>query len=217
MVTAAVLLLTPLQLTGAISAPLTGRIGPRLGWRRIVVTGAIANFTIFALATVVRHHEWFLVAAPAALGMTYGGFMLTGLDGLAVTTAPKDWPGSLSGLNGACFGIGASLGIALASAVITAGSDANGVTEAGYRNAMLVALALLAVGVVTALLIRRPERRAGRGSGTSRAWSSPDRCSATTDVITVVTTEDAARAPWASPVRPTPRASWDRDPSILVP
>ncbi|SDN24150.1 hypothetical protein [Streptomyces wuyuanensis] len=40
--------------------------------------------------------------------------------------------------------------------MITAGSDANGVTEAGYRNAMSVALALLAVGVVTSLLIRRP-------------------------------------------------------------
>ncbi|MFG2755393.1 hypothetical protein [Streptomyces wuyuanensis] len=69
--------------------------------------------------------------ALAALGVMYGGFVLTGLNGLAVTTAPKDKPGFLSGLNGACFGIGASLGIALASAMITAGSDANGVTEAG--------------------------------------------------------------------------------------
>ncbi|MDI9882985.1 MFS transporter [Streptomyces sp. HNM0645] len=156
-VTAAVLFLTPIQLIGVVSAPLTGRIGPRLGWRRVVVTGAIANFTIFVFATVFLHNEWFLVAALAALGVTYGGFMLTGLNGLAVTTAPRDKPGSLSGLNGACFGIGASLGIALASAMITAGSDANGVTEAGYRNAMFAALALLAVGVVTALLIRRPE------------------------------------------------------------
>ncbi|MFG3307884.1 hypothetical protein [Streptomyces wuyuanensis] len=69
-----------------------------------------------------------LARALAALGVMYGGFVLTGL---AVATAPKDKPGFLSGLNGACFGIGASLGIALASAMITAGSDANGVTEAG--------------------------------------------------------------------------------------
>ncbi len=88
--------------------PLTGRLGPRVGWRRIVVAGAAANFVIFAVATVFLHHEWVLVAALAALGVTYGGFMLTGLNGLAVTTAPKDKPGSLSGLNGACFGIGAS-------------------------------------------------------------------------------------------------------------
>ncbi|MFJ9801515.1 hypothetical protein [Streptomyces wuyuanensis] len=66
--------------------------------------------------------------------MTYGGFTLTGLTGRADTTALPEEPGSLSGLNGACFGTGAWLGIALASAVITAGSDANGVT--GHRNAM---------------------------------------------------------------------------------
>ncbi|MEU3301657.1 MFS transporter [Streptomyces sp. NPDC006678] len=166
-VTAAVLFLTPIQLIGVISAPLTGRLGPKFGWRTIVVTGAVANFVIFVFATLFLHNEWVLVATLAALGVTYGGFMLTGLNGLAVTTAPKDKPGSLSGLNGACFGIGASLGIALASAMITAGSDAHGVTGAGYRNAMFVALALLAVGVVTALLIQRPdpEERAGSGKG----------------------------------------------------
>jgi predicted MFS family arabinose efflux permease len=155
-VTSAILFLTPIQLIGVVSAPLTGRLGPRIGWRRIVVTGAVANFAIFLVATLFLHNEWVLVATLAALGVTYGGFMLTGLNGLAVTTAPKDKPGSLSGLNGACFGIGASLGIALASAMITAGSDAGGVTEAGYQNAMYTALALLAVGVVTSLLIQRP-------------------------------------------------------------
>ncbi|WP_406863956.1 MFS transporter [Streptomyces sp. HUAS MG47] len=156
-VTAAVLFLTPIQLIGVISAPLTGRIGPRIGWRRIVVAGAVANFALFLVATLFLQHEWILIAALAALGVTYGGFMLTGLNGLAVTSAPKDKPGSLSGLNGACFGIGASLGIALASAMITAGSDAGGPTTAGYQNAMYTALALLGVGVVTAFLIKRPD------------------------------------------------------------
>ena len=156
-VTAAVLFLTPIQLIGVISAPLTGRLGPKIGWRRIVVTGAVANFAIFLLATLFLSNEWILIASLAALGVTYGGFMLTGLNGLAVTTAPKDKPGSLSGLNGACFGIGASLGIALASAMITAGSDAGGPTQAGYQHAMYTALALLGTGVVTAFLIQRPD------------------------------------------------------------
>lgn len=156
-VTAAVLFLTPIQLIGVISAPLTGRLGPKTGWRTVVVAGAVANFVIFVFATFFLHNEWILVASLAALGVTYGGFMLTGLNGLAVTTAPKDKPGSLSGLNGACFGIGASLGIAIASAMITAGSDAQGPTEAGYQHAMYAALALLAIGVVSSLLIQRPE------------------------------------------------------------
>ncbi|MGW0701645.1 MFS transporter [Streptomyces sp. NPDC002867] len=156
-VAAAFLFLTPIQLIGVISAPLTGRLGPKAGWRRIVVAGAVANFVIFVFATLFLHHEWILVASLAALGVTYGGFMLTGLNGLAVTTAPKDKPGSLSGLNGACFGIGASLGIALASAMITAGSDAHGPTAAGYQHAMYAALALLGIGVVASLLIQRPD------------------------------------------------------------
>ncbi|MCX4820366.1 MFS transporter [Streptomyces sp. NBC_01142] len=156
-VTAAVLFLTPIQLIGVISAPLTGRLGPKIGWRTVVVAGAAANFAIFVFATFFLHNEWILVASLAALGVTYGGFMLTGLNGLAVTTAPKDKPGSLSGLNGACFGIGASLGIAIASAMITAGSDAQGPTEAGYQHAMYAALALLAIGVLSSLLIQRPD------------------------------------------------------------
>ncbi|MCH0543022.1 MFS transporter [Streptomyces sp. MUM 203J] len=167
-VTSALLFLTPIQLIGVISAPITGRLGPRIGWRRIVVAGAAANFAIFLVATVFLHSEWILVAALAALGVTYGGFMLTGLNGLAVTTAPKDKPGSLSGLNGACFGIGASLGIALASAMITAGSDAQGVTGAGYRNAMITALVLLGAGVVTSLLIQRPAAEQGARADADR-------------------------------------------------
>ncbi|MDH2392002.1 MFS transporter [Streptomyces sp. HNM0663] len=168
-VAAAVLFLTPIQLIGVISAPLTGRLGPRIGWRTVVVAGAVANFAIFLFATLFLHHEWILIASLAALGVTYGGFMLTGLNGLAVTTAPKDKPGSLSGLNGACFGIGASLGIALASAMITAGSDAQGPTEAGYQHAMYAALALLALGVVSSLLIQRPE-----DGGTPRSAGDED-------------------------------------------
>ncbi|WP_327326977.1 MFS transporter [Streptomyces sp. NBC_01210] len=156
-VTAAVLFLTPIQLIGVISAPLTGRLGPKIGWRRVVVTGAAANLAIFVFATFFLDNQWILVTSLAALGVTYGGFMLTGLNGLAVTTAPEDKPGSLSGLNGACFGIGASLGIAIASAMITAGSDAHGPTEAGYQHAMYAALALLAIGVVSSLLIQRPD------------------------------------------------------------
>ncbi|WP_256106037.1 MFS transporter [Streptomyces sp. ODS05-4] len=156
-VTAAILFLTPIQLIGVVSAPLTGRLGPRIGWRTVVVAGAVANFAIFVVATLFLHQQWVLVAALAALGVTYGGFMLTGLNGLAVTTAPKDKPGSLSGLNGACFGIGAALGIALASAMITTGGDAGGPTTAGYTHALYAALALLGLAVLFALLIRRPD------------------------------------------------------------
>ena len=74
------------------------------------------------------------------------------------------------------IGVGASLGIALASAMISAGSDAGGVTLAGYRHAMYSALALLAIGVVTALLIQRSDASdasgadgTGQGDGPSAA------------------------------------------------
>ncbi|MGW0735226.1 MFS transporter [Streptomyces sp. NPDC002851] len=153
----ATLLLTPIQLIGVVSAPLTGRLGPRIGWRTVVVAGAMANFVIFVFAAFFLHDMVVMVAALALLGVTYGGFMLTGLNGLAVSTSPKDKPGSLSGLNGACFGIGVSLGIAVASAMMTAGSNAQGVTEAGYQNAMYASLAFLAIGVVSSLLIRKPD------------------------------------------------------------
>ncbi|WP_345042292.1 MFS transporter [Streptomyces sannanensis] len=156
-VTCAVLLLTPIQLIGVVSATLTGRFGPAVGWRTIVVMGAVSNFLIFIFVTFFLHDRVVLIAALALLGVTYGGLMLTGLTGLAVTSSPKDKPGSLSGLNGACFGIGVSLGIAVASGLMTSGSDAGGVTDAGYQYAMYASLGFLALGVVTSLLIQRPE------------------------------------------------------------
>ncbi|MEV1055528.1 hypothetical protein [Streptomyces sp. NPDC049887] len=99
----------------------------------------------------------------AALGVTCGGLMLTGLDGLAVTSTPEDRPGFLSGRDGACFAIGDWLGVCPRLRRDHRGKPANGVTEAGCRSVVLVALALLAVGAVTAPLIRRPEPEGAAG------------------------------------------------------
>lgn len=159
----ALLFATPAQALGVIGAPLAGILGPRIGWRRSVVIGSAGSLVAFAVAVPFMTSLWVLFAALAVLGLTYNGLSITALNALAVVSAPERQKGALPGLNGACFGIGASLGTALASGLITA---ARGQGEQGadvYAGAMWASLALLAAATVTTLAIRAvPRQSTGR-------------------------------------------------------
>ncbi|MBZ4018489.1 MFS transporter [Streptomyces purpurogeneiscleroticus] len=167
----ALLYSTPAAAIGVIGAPLAGYFGPRIGWRRVALIGSAGSLLAFAVAVPFRSEPWVLFGALAVLGLTYNGISITALNGLAVVSAPKDQQGALTGLTGACFGVGASLGTALASGLITsAGTD--GVTgAAAYTGAFVAALALLALAMASALAIRRvPE---GEEAGAARTERAP--------------------------------------------
>ncbi|MFD7922779.1 MFS transporter [Streptomyces sp. NPDC059740] len=153
----ALLYATPASAIGVIGAPLAGWLGPRLGWRRGVRLGAVGTLVAFAGATVLLDSPWALCALLAVLGITYNGLSMTALNGLSVVAVPEA-EGALPGLNGACIGIGASLGTAVASAVITSGSHGGHTAHAAYTGAMYAALGLLVTALVCALAIARPGR-----------------------------------------------------------
>ncbi|NLU69223.1 MFS transporter [Streptomyces sp. HNM0574] len=153
----------PAQALGVIGAPLAGHLGPRLGWRRSVVLGSVGSLLAIAVAVPFMTSPWVLCAALSVLGVTYNGLSITALNGLAVVSAPQDQKGALPGLNGACFGIGASLGSALPSALITAAGDGGASGTGVYAGAMWASFGLLAAALVTTLAIQAVPRATGSG------------------------------------------------------
>ncbi|WP_234430758.1 MFS transporter [Streptomyces sp. NRRL F-4489] len=145
---------TPASAIGVVGAPLAGYLGPRFGWRRIALIGSAGSLLAFAVAVAFMNSAWVLLVALTVLGLTYNGISITALNGLAVVSAPKDQQGALTGLTGACFGIGASLGTALASGLITAAGAVGAVGPGMYAGALYASLALLAVALGTAFAIR---------------------------------------------------------------
>ncbi|GAA2342006.1 MFS transporter [Saccharopolyspora halophila] len=153
----ALLYLTPASALGVIAAPLVGHFGPRIGWHRSVLIGAVGTAAALVPLVLAPQSPAITFVALAALGITYTGYMLTALTGLAVALAPEDKPGSLPGLNGACFGIGASLGIAVAASAVTAASGGGPPTASAFHAALWTAGGFVALALVTALLIKTPQ------------------------------------------------------------
>ncbi|WP_086710448.1 MFS transporter [Streptomyces antimycoticus] len=153
--TSALLFSTPAQAIGVIGAPIAGWIGPRLGWNRTLRIGATGTLIAFAVIGVCLDSHWALFAMLALLGITYSGLTMTSLNGYSVVAAPEA-KGALPGLNGACIGGGASFGIAVASAVINAGTHNGQTAHAAYAGAVWAAFAMLALALITALTMAKP-------------------------------------------------------------
>jgi MFS family permease len=148
----------PAAAIGFLVAPFAGHLAPRLGWRRLLVAASVASLAALVIATVALDSQWLVFAMLVILGVTYSGIGLTALNGLAVVLTPADSPGSLPGINGACFGVGASAGIAIASALIAGNSPGGHPTLGAYTAAMWSGAVLAALAVVAVLLMRTVSR-----------------------------------------------------------
>ena len=98
--------LSPAAFIGLMSAPLSGWLAPRIGWRVLMWSGLSLCLLTLTAVSLLLAHPWAVCVAFALLGVFYNGFTLTAINGLGVILSPRDSPGSLPGLNGASFGIG---------------------------------------------------------------------------------------------------------------
>ncbi|ERK72013.1 MFS transporter [Leifsonia aquatica] len=146
--TSALLFLTPAALIGVFAAPLSGWLAGRAGWLRILRIGLLLSTIALIVIAFVPTNQGLVLAAVAFLGITYNGLVLTTVNGLGVLLSPPDAPAALPGLNGAAFGIGASLGIGIVAPFAASGS-LGGVTTALWISVVITVLAL-----ITSLLIR---------------------------------------------------------------
>ncbi len=144
----ALMFLSPAAAIGFLAAPITGWLAPRVGWRAIMWSGLSLSIAALLVSTLLLDHKWIVFAAFSLLGVFYNGLALTTINGLGVILSPADAPGALPGLNGACFQIGAGLGIALVAPIVASG------TYAGYQEAMWISVAAVIMALFASLWVR---------------------------------------------------------------
>ena len=140
--------LSPAAFIGLASAPFSGWLAPRIGWRILLWTGLSMCTATLLVTTLFLDHRWIVFATFCLLGVFYNGMALTAMNGLGVILSPRDAPGSLPGLSGACFGIGAGLGIAIVAPIASAG------TLQGYREAMFLSTGITALALLASLWVK---------------------------------------------------------------
>jgi predicted MFS family arabinose efflux permease len=140
--------LTPAAAIGFLAAPVTGWLAPRVGWRLVMWSGLSLSIAALTASALLLDRRWAVAAAFALLGIFYNGLTLTTINGLGVILTPKDAPGSLPGLNGACFGIGAGLGIAIVAPVAAAGRFSD------YRAALWISVGITSIALLASLFVQ---------------------------------------------------------------
>lgn len=143
----ALLYLSPAAFIGVLTAPLAGWLADRTGWIVVMRAGLGASILLLVAITLWTDDRLFVMAALALLGLTYNGLALTTLNGLGVLLSPREAPAALPGLNGAAFGLGANLGIAIVAPFAAAG------TTAGYTAALSISCAITIAAFVASLFI----------------------------------------------------------------
>jgi predicted MFS family arabinose efflux permease len=144
----ALLFLSPAAAIGVVAAPITGWLAPRVGYRVIMWSGLTLTIATLLASTLLLDHKWIVFAGFALLGVFYNGLALTTINGLGVILSPPDAPGALPGLNGACFQIGAGLGIALVAPIVSSGRYLD------YQRAMWISTAITVLALFTSLWVR---------------------------------------------------------------
>ncbi|UVJ39371.1 MFS transporter [Arthrobacter sp. CJ23] len=159
----ALLYLTPTAFVGVIAAVFSGWFAQRIGWftalrisSGLIVVAAVA-VAIFAA------DRWMVFALLIVMGVLYLGQFQSTVSGIAVLNSPKSAPGSVPGLNGACFGIGASIGIAMVAPAVATG------TIAGYQTALWISAGLALASFGASLILRPAPGAAGHGSSEAAA------------------------------------------------
>lgn len=145
--TSSLLFLAPAALVGVVAAPLSGWLAGRRGWIPVLRVGMVLSIIALIVIALLPHNQWTVFAMIALLGVTYNGLTLTTINGLGVVQSPAEAPAALPGLNGAAFGIGASLGIGIVAPFAAAG------TAAEYSTALWISVAITVLALVASLLI----------------------------------------------------------------
>jgi MFS family permease len=149
-------------LAGAIAGPVIGRWSDFIGRRAalLLVLGIMGAGTILCITAPTLP---LLVTGRFLQGVSSAVFALAyivlsenlhakvAINGLSVLLSPKEAPAALPGINGASFGIGASLGVVLVAPF------AAQATAAGYATALWISVAITAAAFIVSLFVAAPK------------------------------------------------------------
>lgn len=144
----ALLYLTPTAFVGVLTAVFSGWFAQRIGWfKALRISSGLIVLAAVAVA-IFAADRWMVFVLLIIMGVLYLGQFQSTVSGIAVLNSPKSAPGSVPGLNGACFGIGASVGIAVVAPAVAAG------TIAGYQTALWISAGFALAAFAASLLLR---------------------------------------------------------------
>jgi len=151
------IILTPFALIGWVVGPFSGRLGPAVGYRRVMRYGLVACIVaLLVSATAGLHSLSVLIVCVLVLGIAYVGTANIMLNGLGIVLSPEGNPGFLPGLNAGAFNLGAGLSFAALTAIQAAGTPAGSSSLRGYSNAILAGALITAVALGISFLIPKP-------------------------------------------------------------
>jgi EmrB/QacA subfamily drug resistance transporter len=160
-VTGAGLLMLPMLVAMAVFGSLSGPLSRWAGSKAQLLWGAGLS-TIACFSFALRHDEkWAVAVAGAVFGIGLG-LVYSSMVNLIVQSVPMNQTGAASGMNTNIRTIGASIGTAVVSSVITAHPGAQGLpAESGYTESFLILGVVGVAALAVALLVpaTRPKRR----------------------------------------------------------
>jgi EmrB/QacA subfamily drug resistance transporter len=159
-ITAAGLILLPASVAMFILGAASGRLSARYGSRAVLIAGTFIGIVPFVLLTVARAHESETLLAMVLQGVGFG-LAYAAISSLVVQAVPADQTGVASGMNANIRTIGGSLGAAVMSSIVTAGTHAGALPHnSGYTRGFLALTVAAAAAAAASLLVPRLRRRA---------------------------------------------------------
>jgi EmrB/QacA subfamily drug resistance transporter len=165
-VTTAGLLMLPMLVTMAVFGSLSGPLARWAGSKPQLLAGAALS-TVACLSFALRHGaQWEVATAGGVFGIGLG-LVYSSMINLIVQSVPMHQTGTASGMNTNIRTIGASLGTALVSSIVTSHPGPRGLpAESGYTTSFLVLTAISLAALAVGLLVpatRQPARTLADG------------------------------------------------------
>jgi predicted MFS family arabinose efflux permease len=158
----------PMALMMAAIAPVAGTVARWLGTHVTVAIGLTLNVIGLIMVSFVGEHGHFMDLMPAFVAFGVGsGFTMMPLNDAIIGVLPSGRAGTASAVMNAAREVSGLLGVTIVGAILTSRQAAvlrGGATPvhaflSGYRFALLIAAAIVLIGVPISLYALRAERR----------------------------------------------------------
>jgi MFS family permease len=148
------ILLFPLGMAGAVSAPITTWLDARLGGRGTLVAAMLANSSAFVLL-FVGNSSFIAILGAAALVGAGGGVALTQAMNVVTLTSPADRISGFSGLAFVVKAVGGTLGVQLSGSIMTSGSEGGTLEVPAFGLTMAMGGVISLIAMASCLLLPR--------------------------------------------------------------
>lgn len=147
------LILLPLSLMMFVLGTASGRLTLRFGGKAVLASGSAITVVPFVLLVAAHSHQWEIVLAMALMGIGFG-LAYAAMSNLIVEGVPTAQTGVASGMNANIRTIGGSVGAAVMSSIVTAGTQHGGLPrQSGYTHGFELLTVTAAAAALATLLV----------------------------------------------------------------